>query len=186
MGELIYTGITSLDGYVADRDGNFSWSEPDEEVHRFVNDLERDVGSYLFGRRMYEVMSVWETFGSAPGAPDYIQDFGRIWQDADKVVYSSSLAAVQTARTRVERRFDAGAVRKLKDGTDGKIGIGGPTLAAAALRAGLVDECRLFVNPVAVGGGLRFLPDGLTLKLDLLEERRFGNGVVYLRYRTLA
>jgi dihydrofolate reductase len=186
MGQLIYSGIASLDGYVADRDGNFSWSEPDEEVHRFVNDLERNVGTYLFGRRMYQVLSVWETFGSTPGAPDYIQDYGRIWQGADKVVYSSSLTAVTTARTRVERTFDAGAGRKMKDGTDANISIGGPTLAAAALRAGLVDECQLFLNPVAVGGGQRFLPDGLNLKLELLDERRFGNGVVYLRYRTLA
>jgi dihydrofolate reductase len=186
MGQLIYSGIASLDGYVADRDGNFSWSEPDEEVHRFVNDLERNVGTYLFGRRMYQVLSVWETFGSTPGAPDYIQDYGRIWQGADKVVYSSSLTAVTTARTQVERTFDADAVRKMKDGTDANISIGGPTLAAAALRAGLVDECQLFLNPVAVGGGQRFLPDGLNLKLELLDERRFGNGVVYLRYRTLA
>jgi dihydrofolate reductase len=186
MGQLIYTGIASLDGYMADRDGNFSWSEPDEEVHTFVNDLERGVGTYLLGRRMYQVMSVWETFGSTPGAPDYIQDYGRIWQGANKVVYSASLETVNTARTRIERTVDAGEVRKLKDGTYGLISIVGPTLAAAALQAGLVDECQLFVNPVAVGGGLRFLPDGLTLKLELLAERRFGNGVVYLRYRTLA
>ncbi|MGO4186185.1 dihydrofolate reductase family protein [Pseudarthrobacter sp. TAF60_1] len=185
MGQLIYSGIASLDGYVADRDGNFSWSEPDQEVHTFINDLERDVATYLFGRRMYQVLSVWETFGSTPGAPDYIQDYGRIWQGADKVVYSSSLTSVDTARTRIERAFDAEAVRKLKESTAGKISIGGATLAAAALQAGLVDECQLFVNPVAVGGGLRFLPDGLNLRLDLLAERRFGNGVVYLRYRVL-
>ena len=185
MGQLIYSGIASLDGYMADRDGNFSWSEPDEEVHTFVNDLERDVGTHLFGRRMYQVMSVWETFDT-PDLPDYIQDYARIWQGADKVVYSSSLATVNTARTRIERTFDADAVRTLKDSTSGKISIGGPTLAAAALQAGLVDECQLFVNPVAVGGGLRYLPDGLNLRLELLEEHRFGNGVVYLRYRTLA
>ncbi|MDR6413511.1 dihydrofolate reductase family protein [Pseudarthrobacter sulfonivorans] len=185
MGQLIYTGIASLDGYMADRDGNFSWSEPDEEVHTFVNDLERDVGTYLFGRRMYQVMAVWETFDT-PDLPDYIRDYARIWQWADKVVYSSSLATVNTARTRIERTFDADAVRMLKDGTDKNIGIGGPTLAAAALQAGLVDKCQLFVNPVAVGGGLRYLPDGLNLRLELLEERRFGNGVVYLSYRTLA
>jgi dihydrofolate reductase len=184
MGQLIYSGIASLDGYVADRDGNFSWSEPDEEVHTFVNDLERGVGTYLFGRRMYQVMSVWETLGSAD-EPDYIKDFARLWREADKVVYSSSLATVGTARTRIERTFDPDAVRTLKDSTDRDIGIGGATLAAAALKAGLVDECLLFVNPVAVGGGLRFLPDGLNLRLELLEERRFGNGVVYLRYRTV-
>jgi dihydrofolate reductase len=185
MGQLIYTGITSLDGYLADSQGNFDWSAPDEEVHAFVNDLERDAGTYLFGRRMYEVMSVWETMGGADDPP-VIQDFARIWRGADKVVYSSSLTAAATARTRVERSFNPDAVRELKAGTERSIGIGGATLAAAALRAGLVDECRIFLNPVAVGGGLRFLPDGLDLRLDLLDERRFGNGVVYLRYRCLA
>jgi len=185
MGQLIYTGITSLDGYLADSQGNFDWSAPDEEVHAFVNDLERDAGTYLFGRRMYEVMSVWETMGGADDPP-VIQDFARIWRGADKVVYSSSLTAAATARTRVERRFNPDAVRELKAGTKRSIGIGGATLAAAALRSGLVDECRIFLNPVAVGGGLRFLPDGLDLRLDLLDERRFGNGVVYLRYRCLA
>jgi dihydrofolate reductase len=185
MGQLIYTGITSLDGYLADSQGNFDWSAPDEEVHAFVNDLERDAGTYLFGRRMYEVMSVWETMGGADDPP-VIQDFARIWRGADKVVYSSSLTAAATARTRVERTFNPDAVRELKAGTKRSIGIGGATLAAAALRSGLVDECRIFLNPVAVGGGLRFLPDGLDLRLDLLDERRFGNGVVYLRYRCLA
>ncbi|CCQ45240.1 ribD C-terminal domain protein [Pseudarthrobacter siccitolerans] len=185
MGHLIYTGITSLDGYLADSQGNFDWSAPDEEVHAFVNDLERDAGTYLFGRRMYEVMSVWETMGGADDPP-VIQDFARIWRGADKVVYSSSLTAAATARTRVERSFNPEAVRELKAGTESSIGIGGATLAAAALRAGLVDECRIFLNPVAVGGGLRFLPDGLGLRLVLLDERRFSNGVVYLRYRCLA
>jgi dihydrofolate reductase len=183
MGQLIYSGIASLDGYVADRDGNFSWSVPDQEVHTFVNDLERNVGTYLYGRRMYQVMSAWETLGST-GDPDYIQDYARIWRGADKVVYTTSLATVGTTRTRIERTFDADAVRALKDSTDGNISISGPTLAAAAIQAGLVEECRLFLNPVAVGGGLRFLPDGLSLRLELLEERTFGNGTVYLRYRT--
>jgi dihydrofolate reductase len=185
MGLLIYTGITSLDGYLADRQGNFDWSAPDEEVHAFVNDLERHAGTYLFGRRMYEVMSVWETMGG-PDDPPVIQDFARIWRGADKVVYSSSLGAATTARTRVERNFNPDAVRDMKAGTERSIGIGGATLAAAALRAGLVDECQIFLNPVAVGGGLRFLPDGLSLRLDLLDERRFSNGVVYLRYRCRA
>ena len=184
MGQLIYAGITSLDGYVADRDGNFSWSMPDREVHTFVNDLERDVGIHLYGRRMYEVMSVWETFGGQED-PDYIQDYARIWREADKVVYSSSLATVGTGRTRIERTFDARAVQAMKDSTERNISIGGPTLAAAAFEAGLVDECHVFLNPVAVGGGLRFLPDGLNLKLELQDERRFGNGVIYLGYRTL-
>jgi dihydrofolate reductase len=184
MGQLIYSGIASLDGYVADTSGNFDWSAPDEEVHAFINDLERDVGTYLFGRRMYEVMAVWETMGG-PGDPPVIQDYARIWQGADKVVYSSSLAEPTTARTRIEREFSPETVRQLKEGTEGSIGIGGATLAATALRAGLVDQCQVFLNPVAVGGGLRFLPDGLNLRLDLLEERRFSNGVVYLRYRTV-
>lgn len=185
MGQLIYTGIASLDGYVADRDGNFDWSAPDEEVHAYVNDLEREAGTYLLGRRMYEVMSVWETLGGAEDPP-VIQDYARIWQGADKVVYSSTMETPNTARTRIERTFNADAVRELKAATDSDIGIGGATLAAAALAAGLVDECRIFLNPVAVGGGLRFLPDGMNLRLELLEEHKFGNGVVYLRYRTLS
>ncbi|WP_104042592.1 dihydrofolate reductase family protein [Arthrobacter sp. ZGTC412] len=184
MAQLIYSGITSLDGYVADSSGNFDWSAPDEEVHAFVNDLERDAGTYLLGRRMYEVMSVWETMGG-PDDPPVIQDFARIWQGADKVVYSASLANPTTPRTRLERAFDPGAVSELKASAGGSISIGGATLAAAALRAGLVDECQIFLNPVAVGGGLRFLPDGLNLRLELQEERRFRNGVVYLRYRTV-
>lgn len=184
MGQLIYSGIISLDGYLADSQGNFDWSAPDEEVHAFVNDLERAAGTYLFGRRMYEVMSIWDTMGG-PEDPPVIQDFARIWRGADKVVYSSSLAHATTARTRVERSFNPDAVRELKAGTDRNIGIGGATLAAAALRAGLVDECQIFVNPVAVGGGLRYLPDELNLRLDLVDEHRFGNGVVYLRYRCL-
>ncbi|VXB70568.1 Dihydrofolate reductase [Arthrobacter sp. 9AX] len=182
MGQLIYSGITSLDGYLADSQGNFDWSAPDEEVHAFVNHLERGSGTYLFGRRMYGVMAAWETLGG-PGDPPVIQDFARIWSGVDKVVYSTSLPHVTTARTRLERSFNPDAVRQLKAGTDRNIGIGGATLAAAALRAGLVDECQVFLNPVAVGGGLRYLPDGLDLQLELLDERRFSNGVVYLRYR---
>lgn len=185
MGQLIYSAIASLDGYVADRDGNFDWSAPNEEVHGFINDLERDVGTYLLGRRMYEVMSAWESWDTT-GEPPVIQDFAQIWQRADKIVYSTSLAAPTTARTRIERSFSPDTVRELKDGTDGKISIGGANLAAHALQNGLVDECQIFLNPVAVGGGLRFLPDGMNLRLELLEEHKFGNGVVYLRYRTLS
>jgi dihydrofolate reductase len=185
MGQLIYSGITSLDGYLADSHGNFDWSAPDEEVHAFVNDLERDAGTYLFGRRMYEVMSVWDSWDTTD-EPPVIQDYARIWRRADKVVYSSTLATASTDRTRIERTFNPNAVRAMKDGSDKNIGIGGATLASAALRAGLVDECQIFLNPVAVGGGLRFLPDGLNLRLDLLDQRRFSNGVVYLRYRCLA
>jgi dihydrofolate reductase len=184
MAELIYTGIASLDGYVADRQGNFDWSAPDEEVHAFVNDTERDAGTYLLGRRMYEVLAVWETLGG-PDDPPVIQDYGGIWRAADKIVYSGSLDAPQTARTRLERTFDPDAVQRLKKGAGGSIAIGGATLAAAALRAGLVDECRVFLNPVAVGGGMRYLPDDLNLRLQLLDEHRFSNGVVYLRYRVL-
>ncbi len=184
MAQLIYSAIMSLDGYTADRNGNFAWSAPDEEIHAFINDLERDVGTHLLGRRMYEVMEVWETMGT-PEDPPVIQDYARIWQAADKVVYSTSLDTVTAPRTRLERQFIPEAVQDLKSSSDRNISIGGPTLAAHALNAGLVDECQLFINPVAVGGGLRFLPDGLDLKLELLEERRFGNGVVYMRYRAV-
>ncbi|MGF9649945.1 dihydrofolate reductase family protein [Pseudarthrobacter oxydans] len=184
MAELIYTGIASLDGYVADRHGNFDWSAPDEEVHAFVNDLERDAGTYLLGRRMYEVLSVWETLGGSDDPP-VIQDYGRIWRAAEKVVFSTTLDAPLTAKTAVKRSFEPDAIRDLKEGSRGSIGIGGSTLAANALRAGLVDECRVFLNPVAVGGGLRFLPDGLNLRFELQDERRFRNGVVYLSYRTV-
>lgn len=184
MAELTYTGITSLDGYVADRDGDFSWSQPNEEVHTFINDLQRNVGTYLLGRHMYGVMSVWDTLGSA-GEPSFIQDFARIWQAADKVVYSTTLTTASAARTRIEETFNPEAVRELKESSSRELSISGPTLAASALTAGLVDECRLFINPVVVGGGKRYLPDGLGLKLELVEEYRFGNGVVYLRYRTL-
>lgn len=182
MADLIYTGITSLDGYLADSDGNFDWSAPDEEVHAFVNDLERDAGTYLLGRRMYDVMSVWETLGG-PDDPPVIQDYGRIWRAAEKIVFSETLEEPPAPRTTVRRSFDPALVRGLKAEASGSIGVGGATLAAAALRAGLVDECRIFLNPVAVGGGLRFLPDNLNLRLELLDERRFGNGVMYLRYR---
>ncbi|QDG62708.1 dihydrofolate reductase family protein [Pseudarthrobacter sp. NIBRBAC000502771] len=182
MAKLIYSAIMSLDGYTADTDGNFNWSMPDEEIHAFVNDLERDVGTYLLGRRMYEVMSNWETMDTRD-EPPVIQDYARIWQGADKVVYSTTLDTPSTPKTRLERQFLPETVRDLKSGSDHDISIGGPTLAAHALKAGLVDECRLFINPVAVGGGLRFLPDGLKAQLELVDQRRFGNGVVYLRYR---
>ncbi len=184
MGQLIYSSIASLDGYIADRDGNFDFSEPDEEVHAFVNDLQQDISTYLFGRRMYEVMSVWDTLDTTD-EPEVMKDFARIWQGIDKVVYSTTLPVASTARTRIERTFDPEAVRRMIADTDRRIGIGGPTLAAAALQAGLVDECSIFLGPVVVGGGKRFLPEGLGLRLELLEERRFSNGVVYLRYRVV-
>jgi len=184
MAKLIYSGITSLDGYVADADGNFDWSVPDEEVHTFVNDLERPVGTYLYGRRMYEVMVAWETAHTLADQPPFMQDFAGIWRAADKIVYSRTLETVSSARTRIERDFDPAAVRQMKATAGRDITVGGPDLAAQALKAGLVDECHLFVTPIVVGGGKQFLPDAVRLKLDLLDERRFGNGVVHLHYRT--
>jgi dihydrofolate reductase len=183
MANLIYSAIASLDGFTADSNGNFDWAAPDEELHTFVNDLERPVGTYLYGRRMYETMVYWETASTGDDQPAAVRDYARIWQAADKVVYSSTLDAVSSARTRIERKFDPDAVRQLKTVAGRDITVGGPGLAAQALAAGLVDECHLFLNPVAVGGGTRALPAGLHLELELLDERRFGNGVVYLRYR---
>ena len=186
MARLIYSAITSLDGYVADEHGNFDWSVPDEDVHAFVNDLERRAGTYLYGRRMYEVMAAWETMHTQPNQPPYVLDFAAIWQAAEKVVYSRTLAAVSTARTRVERAFDPEAVRRMKASAARDLTIGGPELAAVALRAGLVDECHLLLSPVVVGGGKPALPSRIRLRLDLLDERRFANGVVHLRYRVRA
>jgi dihydrofolate reductase len=182
MAKLIYSAITSLDGYVADEDGKFDWAVPDEEVHRFVNDLERPVGTYLYGRRMYEVMAGWETAHTVPGQSALTLDFAELWRAADKVVYSTTLEEVSTARTRIERDFDPEALRQMKASAERDLTVGGPHLAAEALRAGLVDECHLFVGPVVVGGGTRSLPDNVRLDLELLDERRFGNGVVHLHY----
>jgi dihydrofolate reductase len=182
MAKLTYTAIASLDGYVADEDGNFDWAVPDDEVHRFINDLERPVGTYLYGRRMYEVMVGWETDPALAGQSPLMGDFARIWQAAEKVVYSRTLETPVTARTRIEREFDPGAVRRLKaQGPD--LSVGGPGLAAHAFGAGLVDDCCLFLAPILVGGGTRALPGDVRLRLDLLGERRFGNGMVYLHYR---
>lgn len=183
MAKLIYTGITSLDGYIADRDGNFDWSAPDDEVHTFINENERLVGTFLLGRRMYEVMVWWETL-PLDDEPPAIREFARIWKEADKVVYSKTLDTVSSTRTRIERTFDPGAIRQLKETADRDIGIAGPDLAAHAIRAGLVDEYRVYVTPMIVGGGKQFLPDDVRLGIELLEERRFASGVVYLRYRT--
>jgi dihydrofolate reductase len=183
MAKLIYSAITSLDGYVADEDGNFDWAEPDMEVHTFVNDLERPVGTYLYGRRMYEVMVAWETMNLAD-QPSFIQDFAKIWRAADKIVYSKTLETVSSAKTRIERDFDPEAVHKLKAAAGRDLAVGGPELAAQAIKAGVVDECHLFLAPIIVGGGKQSLPDNVRLKLELLDERRFGNGVVHLRYRT--
>jgi dihydrofolate reductase len=181
MAKLIYTGITSLDGYIADRDGNFDSSAPDEEVHTFINDNERTIGTYLLGRRMYEVMVVWETL-SLDGEPPAIRDFARIWKETDKVVYSTTLDAVSSARTRIERDFDPRSVRRLKETADRDMAVSGPALAAHAIRAGLVDEFRVYVTPMIVGGGKQFLPDDVRLGIELMDEHRFASGVVYLRY----
>jgi dihydrofolate reductase len=183
MAKLIYSAIASLDGYVADEDGNFDWAEPDKEVHSFVNDLERPFGTYLYGRRLYEVMVAWETMPLA-GQPPFIRDFAAIWRAADKIVYSKTLEAVSSARTRIERDFDPEAVRQMKAAAGRDITVGGPELAAQAFKAGLVDECHLLVAPIVVGGGKQALPNSIRLKLELLDERRFGNGVVHLHYRT--
>ena len=184
MASLIYSAITSLDGYVADEDGNFDWAAPDEEVHAFVNDLERTVGTYLYGRRMYEVMNYWETANAVAGESPIEQDYAQIWRSADKIVYSRTLNTVSSARTRIERDFDAEAVLQMKAQAGRDISVGGPDLAARALEAGLVDELQLFFTPIVVGGGKRSIPDNIRLELELLDERHFTSGVVYLHYRT--
>jgi dihydrofolate reductase len=181
MARLIYSAIASLDGYVADEHGNFDLLAPGAEVHAFVNDLERPVGTHLYGRRMYEVMVWWETMETA-GQPDVMRDFAEIWWAADKIVYSRTLDAVASERTRIEREFEPETVRQMKASTERDISIGGPDLAGQALAAGLVDECHLFLSPVLMGGGTRALADGVRLQMELLDERRFGSGVVYLRY----
>jgi len=183
MAKLIYSAITSLDGYAADEDGNFDWAAPDEEVHAFVNDLERQVGTYLYGRRMYEVMVYWETAHTRADQPPVEQDYARIWQAADKIIYSKSLQTTSSARTRIEHDFEPEAVRQLKTAAQRDISVAGPDLAGQAIKAGLVDECHLFLNPVVVGGGNSALPSNVRLDLELLDEHRFRNGVVHLRYR---
>ena len=186
MAKLIYSAIASLDGHVADERGNFDWAAPDEEVHGFVNELERPVGTYLYGRRMYETMRFWEDPKAVAGEPQIVRDYSDIWRAADKVVYSRTLEQPSTARTRIEREFDADAVRRMKESAERDISIGGPELAAHALRARLVDELGLFFVPVVIGCGTSALPPGLRLGLELLDERRFGNGTVYLRYAVRA
>jgi dihydrofolate reductase len=186
MAKLVYTAITSLDGYIEDEDGNFDWGAPDEEVHSFINDVERPAGTYLYGRRMYETMVGWETMHTVAGQSPVAMDFAALWQAADKIVYSRTLGAVASARTRIVRDFDPEAVRRMKATADRDISVGGPELAAQAIKAGLVDECRLFIMPVVVGGGKRSLPSAVRLKLELLDERRFDGGTIYLRYRVTA
>ena len=180
MPKLIYSAITSLDGYVADEQGKWDWSVPDEEVHAFVNDLSRPVGTWLLGRRMYDVLVAWETMDR--DEPE-LRDFTEIWHGADKVVYSRTLEAPRSARTRIEREFDPEAVRAMKDAAERDLSVAGPELAAQAFRAGLVDQIQLFMSPVVVGAGNPALPSGAKLALELADERRFGNGVVHLAYR---
>jgi dihydrofolate reductase len=182
MAQLIYSAIASLDGYVADEDGKFDWSVPDEEVHAFVNELERPIGTYLYGRRMYEVMVVWENAEEFVADSAAMQDYAAIWRAAEKVVYSRTLAAPRSSRTRIEPEFDPEAVRRLKAEASADLSVGGPELAGQALAAGLVDEVHLLLAPVIVGGGNRALPDRVRVDLALLDERRFGNGVVHLHY----
>lgn len=183
MAKLIYAVITSLDGYVEDEEGRFDWAMPDEQLHAFVNELERPIGTYLYGRRMYETMVFWETAGTEPDEPPVFADYAEIWRSAEKVVHSRTLQTASSARTRIEREFDPAAVRRLKQSADADIAVGGAELAGQALAAGLVDECHLFLCPVVVGGGKRALPDQVRAQLELLDERRFPNGVVHLHYR---
>ena len=186
MAKLMCTALTSLDGYIADEHGDFGWAAPDSAVHAFINDLERPIGTYLYGRRLYETMVFWETAAEQPDQSPVALDYAKLWQAADKIVYSTTLDTTRSARTRIERTFDPDAVRAMKDAVDRDLSIGGPTLAAHAFRAGLVDEVRLFMSPLIVGGGNPFLPDRVRLNLQLLDERGFDNGVVYLRYRASA
>jgi dihydrofolate reductase len=183
MAKLIYSAIASLDGYIADTDGKFDWSAPDEDVHRFVNDLERSVGTFLLGRRMYEVLVYWEIAHTDPELTPAMQDFADIWRAVDKIVYSTTLDTPSSAKTRIEREFDPEAVRQLKAAAQRDLAVGGPELAAQAIRSGLVDEYHMFLTPFVVGGGTQALPDGVRLGLELLDERRFGNGTVFLQYR---
>ena len=184
MAKLLYVMNASLDGYVADEDGKFDWGAPGEEYYSFINDLLRPVGTHLYGRRLYQLMQVWETDPAAAAQSPGTREFAAIWQAADKLVYSRTLQAAGTTRTRIERGFDPEAVRRLKAAAERDLTVGGPALGAQAITAGLVDEVHLFVWPVVVGGGTPFLPNRARLQLELLDERRFGNGVVYLRYRT--
>lgn len=183
MAKLIYAGITSLDGFVADADGSFDWSVPDEEVHAFVNDLMRPIGTYLYGRRIYDVMRFWETVPTGEDQPQVVRDFAQLWRKAEKVVYSTTLTSPSTTRTRVESTFDPEAVQQWKAQAEQDLSIGGPGLAAHALSSGLVDELHQFLTPVIVGAGTAYLPSGIRLDLELLDEHRFGNGVMHLHYR---
>ncbi len=182
MAKLIYGMITSLDGYTEDERGDFGWGAPDEGVHSYITELASSVGTYLYGRRMYETMVYWETADAIPDQPQFILDWARQWQAAEKIVYSRTLAKHRSARTRIEREFDGNAVRRLKADSPHDLSVDGPELAAQAIRSDLVDEFQMIICPVIVGGGKRFFPEGVRLDLELMEERRFGNGVIVLRY----
>ncbi len=182
MAKLIYSALASLDGYVADEHGEFDWAAPDDQVHAFVNELERPIGTYLYGRRMYETMAYWETASTSGDRPAVSREFAEIWRAAEKVVFSRTLQEPSSARTRIEREFDADAVARLKESSDHDLTIGGAELAGEAIAAGLVDECQLFLNPIVVGAGKRALPNDVRVQLELLAERRFPSGVVYLQY----
>ena len=186
MARLIYSAIASLDGYVEDKHGNFDWAAPDDEVFAFVNDLERPIGTYLYGRRMYETMVYWETVSVSDDQPAVSREFTEIWRAAEKVVYSRTLHTPSSARTRIERDFDPAAIRRLKESSVRDITVGGARLAGEAIAAGLVDECHLFLGPILVGGGKRALPDDVRVQLELLAERRFRSGVVHLHYKVHA
>jgi dihydrofolate reductase len=182
VAKLIYSAIASLDGYVEDTGGGFAWAAPDEEVHAFVNDLERPIGTYLYGRRMYETMVYWETAGTGDDEHSVARDFAEIWRGAEKVVYSRTLQTPSSPRTRIERDFDPAAIRRLKESSARDISVGGAQLAGEAMAAGLVDECHLFLGPIVIGGGKRALPDDVRVRLELLDEHRFRSGVVHLHY----
>jgi dihydrofolate reductase len=184
MARLIYFAITSLDGYIEDTNGNFDWAMPDDEAHQFINDLERPVGTYLYGRRMYETMMGWETDPGLSASSPIMRDFADVWQSADKIVYTKTLQVAPTRRTRIERAFDPEAVRQMKMAAEHELAIGGPALAAHAFKAGLIDELHLLIVPIMVGGGKKALPDNIRLELELLDERRFGNNMIFLRYQT--
>ena len=183
MAKLIYVSNVSLDGYIEDEHGSFDWTAPDDELFAFITDLVRPVGTYLYGRRMYETMAPWETDPALAAQSELMSDFAHVWHLADKVVYSTTLGAVSTAKTQLEHTFDPASVREMKASATSDLTVGGPHLAAHALEAGLVDECHLFVRPILVGGGKPALPSDTRTELELLDDRRLGDGVVYLRYR---
>jgi dihydrofolate reductase len=183
MGRLIYATLASLDGYVEDSSGRFDWAAPDEEVLRFVNELERPIRTALYGRRMYETMLYWETFPLDDSVPDYVRVWTELWRREEKVVYSRTLQSASSGRTRLERSFDPHAVRRLKESSPGDLCVAGANLAGQAIKAGLVDEFQLFAVPVVIGDGKPWLPKDMRLKLELLESRRFESGIIFLRYR---